>query len=229
MPTGIYIRTDEARRNIGLAAKGRTAWNKGKTNWMSEEHRKKVIAARTGTPPGNKGKHPSAETRAKMSLAGKGRTPPNKGVPCSEETKRKISISRKGKRLGYKHTEETKAKMREAIRLRKESGYKPICRGEKHYNWKGGITPQNRVDRQKFRSEVQKKVLERDNYTCQMCGQYSGSLQVDHIVAWAEDELSRFDLDNCRTLCMACHYFVTFKRKLPKGVVWGHNLSRRMT
>lgn len=228
MPVGVYVRTPEARRNIGLAAKGRPAWNKGLTGWMGEEQRKNVIAARTGTPPGNKGKHHTAEARAKMSAAGMGREPWNKGVPCSEETKKKVSIARKGIGIGRKHSEEAKARMREAIRIRKENGYRPVRRGEKHHNWKGGITPRNRSERQRFRQELQRQVLERDNYTCQICEQYSGSLQVDHIKKWADDESLRFDIDNCRTLCMGCHYYVTFKRKLPKGVVWGHNLCRRV-
>lgn len=37
----------------------------------------------------------------------------------------------------------------------------------------------------------------------------------------------RFDHDNCRTLCMSCHYVVTFDREMPEGTVWGHNPSRR--
>ena len=37
-----------------------------------------------------------------------------------------------------------------------------------------------------FRNKIQKQVFERDNYTCQMCGQYGGNLQVDHIQAWAD-------------------------------------------
>jgi len=27
---------------------------------------------------------------------------------------------------------------------------------------------------------------------------------------------------------MACHYYVTFKRKMPEGIIWGHNFSRRI-
>jgi len=91
-----------------------------------------------------------------------------------------------------------------------------------------GITPEQKLLRHKFRKTMQASVFARDNYTCQMCQQYSGNLQVDHIKRWSEYPELRFDIDNCRTLCMACHYFITFKRKLPEGVIWGHNLNRRI-
>lgn len=104
----------------------------------------------------------------------------------------------------------------------------PAITGERNSNWKGGIVSKEKLERNKFRATQQLLVFQRDNYTCQNCQQYGGSLQVDHIKGWADYPEFRFDLDNCRTLCMACHYFVTFKRKLPEGVIWGHNLSKRV-
>lgn len=94
--------------------------------------------------------------------------------------------------------------------------------------WKGGVTPESKLERRKFQQAVQPLVFKRDSYTCQMCNQVGGYLQVDHIKSWADYPDLRFDLDNCRTLCMACHYFVTFDREMPEGLVWGHNLSRRV-
>src|ERR1035438_8589754 len=52
------------------------------------------------------------------------------------------------------------------------------------------------------------QVFRRANFTCQICDQYSGYLQVDHIKSWANYPELRFELSNCRTLCMACHYYV---------------------
>jgi len=101
----------------------------------------------------------------------------------------------------------------------------PYSSGKNHYNWKGGSTHGERV---KFRDQMQMVVFKRDNFTCQICEQYGGSLQVDHVKSWAKYPELRFDIDNCRTLCMACHYYLTFKKKLPMGVIWGHNLSRRI-
>lgn len=106
--------------------------------------------------------------------------------------------------------------------------YLPHPQKDDHYNWKGGISNADKLQRQKFRNKLHGAVLARDNYTCQICDAYGGSLQVDHIKRWSEFPELRFDLANCRTVCMACHYYITFKRKIPKGVIWGHNLSRRI-
>lgn len=84
-----------------------------------------------------------------------------------------------------------------------------------------GITPKNRLERVRFQQTIQQLVLQRDNYTCQICDQYSGYFHVDHIKGWAEYPELRFDMSNCRTLCRACHYYVTFKRKLPATSTWG--------
>lgn len=97
--------------------------------------------------------------------------------------------------------------------------------GENSPKWKGGITHLDRLERVKFRSKVQKLVFERDDYTCQMCKKRGVALQVDHIQSWAEYVELRFDINNCRTLCMDCHYFITFGKKKPEGVIWGHNLK----
>jgi len=37
----------------------------------------------------------------------------------------------------------------------------------------------------------------------------------------------RFNINNCRTLCMECHYFITFGKVMPKNIkTWGHNFSQ---
>lgn len=96
--------------------------------------------------------------------------------------------------------------------------------GEKHWNWKGGVTPKDRLERMKFRRELQKKVFIRDNYTCQNCGA-AKDLQVDHIQPWSDFVEERFNINNCRTLCAGCHYQITFGRLMPQNIKgWGHNL-----
>ena len=122
---------------------------------------------------------------------------------------------------------------KEALR-RANLGRTPWNKGKTHLAkdnnpaWKGGTSSQNNADRVRFRRFYQKLVFQRDNFTCQMCDQYAGYLQVDHIKRWADYPELRFELNNCRTLCMACHYYITFKRKIPEGIIWGHNLSRRI-
>jgi phage gp16-like protein len=82
-----------------------------------------------------------------------------------------------------------------------------VLRGERHYNWKGGITPENA----KIRSSVEmaawrRAVWQRDDYTCQMCGSRGGDKHADHIRPFALHPELRFDLDNGRTLCVPCHH-----------------------
>jgi len=128
-----------------------------------------------------------------------------------------------------KHTEESKEKMRVA-----HLGQVPWCKGkrsphatgERHWNWKEGITAKGKIERNVFRKRSQKLIFERDDYTCQVCCKRGGNLQVDHIKSWKDYPDLRFDINNCRTLCAKCHYFVTFKRPMPDKVkAWGHNFK----
>lgn len=84
-----------------------------------------------------------------------------------------------------------------------------------------GITPKEKLERAKFRKTVQKEVLKRDNYACQMCNKRGCYLHVDHIQPWAEYVELRFDINNCRTLCVDCHYLVTFGKEKPDNSTWG--------
>ena len=139
-----------------------------------------------------------------------------KGVKWSDERKRNI-IGRKPSygNTGKKHSKETKQKISLANRR---------CEVEE---FNGYTSSKNKLERLRFQREVQPTVFERDNYCCQECDQRGGRLQAAHILSWAEYPELRFNLDNCRTLCMACHYFETFGRELPEDVTtWGHNLSQ---
>lgn len=112
------IISEETRKKISKANKGRPAHNKGKK--LSEETRKKMSEARKGHPT-------SEETRNKISIAAKGRKQTNEtkeklsklntGKKLSDETKNKISTTLKGRTFSA----ETIENYRKAAKIRSQS------------------------------------------------------------------------------------------------------------
>lgn len=79
-------------------------------------------------------------------------------------------------------------------------------RGKYNGSWKGGITSLNEKIRKSDKYlEWRIAVFERDNFTCQFCGQVGGKLHADHIMPFSIFDKVRFDLLNGRTLCEKCH------------------------
>lgn len=99
--------------------------------------------------------------------------------------------------------------------------------GSNNPAWKGGVTSENRKQRKIFLKEIHKSILKRDNYTCRICGVRGEKLQVDHIKPWSKDIDSRFAPENCRTLCVGCHYKHTFGYPMPEGSEWGKRYENR--
>ena len=101
----------------------------------------------------------------------------NKGVPCSEETKSKISQSLTGRYLGKDNP-----------------------------SWRGGLTEEGkRIRNSAEYTRWRKIIFERDNYTCQECGEVGGNLNAHHVKSFSTHIDCRFTLDNGLTLCKKCH------------------------
>ncbi len=145
------------------------------------------------------------------------------GRKHSLESKLKMSCNsegKKGRKVGFKHSKETIAKMKESLS------------DEKHYNWKGGITPLNKKIRGLEESlKWRKYIFERDNHTCQECFLRGVRLEAHHkkpfkvIFEQFLQEFNQFspledavilsriainykpfwDLTNGITLCKKCH------------------------
>ena len=105
--------------------------------------------------------------------------------------------------------------------------------GDKHPNWKGGVTPLNLLCREFFETNLRPIVAARDKYTCQKCGKEHCRLHVHHIiplnfiteqivsehsevdVGTPEGQLGMYqiivsderftNLDNMITYCRECH------------------------
>lgn len=133
----------------------------------------------------------------------------NIGRVWTEEEKHKHSIALTGR----KFSEEAKRNI--------SDGHK----GEKAYQWKGGISPIKELIRSSSKyKEWRKQILCRDRFACQICGHKSSNLQVDHIKPfsviinelveifgidnireYSEKSVQLWDISNGRTLCVSCH------------------------
>lgn len=80
--------------------------------------------------------------------------------------------------------------------------------GENAFNWKGG-TWKETVDKRQWSKyqKARKRVRERDQYTCQLCGivKKGRGLEVHHIIPVKDDINRIFDETNMITLCITCH------------------------
>jgi len=158
------------------------------------------------------------ETKVKM----RGRTPWNKGKVgiYSEETLNHWSKIR----TGVKHTEETKIKIglkskggnsgsfKKGMTSPNKGKHNTKISGSKHYNWKGGISPEDKIIRQSIEYRLWREaVFARDNWTCQKTGVRSGNgktvyLEAHHIQNFAKYPELRFAIDNGITLSRKVHY-----------------------
>lgn len=101
--------------------------------------------------------------------------------------------------------------------------------GDKNPNWKEGNSLKNKNAR--LGNELRHwrlEVFSRDNYTCQICNIKGKEMHADHINSWASYPELRYEISNGRSLCVPCHYYVTFKKKMPIGITWGKNLRKRI-
>lgn len=79
-------------------------------------------------------------------------------------------------------------------------GYTPWNKG------KGTKSTRNELFRKsKAYIEWREAIYERDDYTCQLCGERGGRLNADHIKPFALFPKLRLELSNGRTLCESCH------------------------
>ena len=124
---------------------------------------------------------------------------------------RSCSKKNNSNRTGHTFTAEQRVRISTTLKKKYEQGlivspFVNVKYGEESPNWRGGKT---KVGQMLRRDLSYKKwrigVLERDDYTCQMCNKRGGKLQVDHIKRFADFPELRLELNNGRTLCIPCH------------------------
>lgn len=160
-------------------------WNKGLTKETSEIIRKSAKALSKSTKGekvgGMLGKYHSEETKEKIRQS-------NLGRKISEDTRRKLSESHMGNKPPH-------------------TGKPLLCmRGVNNPNWKGGSSGENaticgRIEYKLWR----KSVFERDDYTCQKCGERGGKLRAHHIFSKNHYKQLRIVQENGITFCESCH------------------------
>jgi hypothetical protein len=106
-------------------------------------------------------------------------------------TNEKISKKLKGKHTSFK-TEFKKGKFS----------------GNKHFNWKGGISFEPYTP--EFNEQLKERVRFRDSYACQLCGlkQNGCKLSIHHI----DYNKKNNGLNNLITLCTSCNFKVNYDR-----------------
>lgn len=124
-------------------------------------------------------------------------------APCARkvsptpETRKKISGT-----LRSKYTDPSYKERMKVIQLA------TVKSGAEHWNWKGGVTPDNQKERSSEEAHFwRKEVFRRDLYHCRVC-KTNTQLHAHHILSWASHVEQRFDVNNGIALCETCHDIV---------------------
>jgi len=146
-----------------------------------------------------------------------------KGNKLSKKVKRKISEAHKkigspwniGNKwnVGRRRPINERKKISETL---KKIGHKPpYVTGKNHHNWKGGLS--NNPYPKKFNYELKRKIRERDNFICCLCGkterqeleELNRVLCVNHI----DFNKNNCEEKNLNTLCLGCNIKINRERE----------------
>jgi len=93
-------------------------------------------------------------------------------------------------------------------RLKISKNRKGKCKGEKHSNWKGGISPEEMLIRTSLEYRLWKlEVYKKDKGVCQICDKRCNNKDIvaHHKKAFKDYIELRFKVSNGITLCRSCH------------------------
>lgn len=83
-----------------------------------------------------------------------------------------------------------------------------VPRGEKHHNWKGGVTSEHLKARgSKDYIDWRNAVYKRDGWKCQSCSVkcQKGNIVAHHIIEFCDSPELRYVVNNGMTMCRSCH------------------------
>ena len=132
-----------------------------------------------------------------------------KGHFVSKEAKKKMSKMKKRNPTKY-----WLGKIRPEMMGKNNPSKKPEVKkklsGRNHWNWKGGITPENHLVRNStgYR-EWRRTIFKRDDYTCWICEERGGKMHPHHLKRFADYPKLRLEKSNGLTLCDFCHRVYT--------------------
>lgn len=89
----------------------------------------------------------------------------------------------------------------------KEHAIKTSCGLQKikRSNFKGFVSTENIILRQKCKETVSKECLQKADFTCDKCNEKGGRLNAHHLNGWHWAIEERFELSNLVCLCHGCH------------------------
>ena len=77
--------------------------------------------------------------------------------------------------------------------------------GPANHKWTGKASPKRRTSEHKTWA---RKVIDRDNGTCQICKTQEGEMQAHHVKPWKDYPDLRQDVSNGVTVCAPCHWSI---------------------
>ena len=158
-----------------------------------------------------KGKYPRTCKPCRLRL-GLIKNPGNPNLGKNPVAQQKAILARTGikrssttKRLELQHLFAPETMLTPEIRA-KQRAAKLGKRGSLTSGWKGGKTNERKlaIARDEYK-QLRKGVFQRDNWTCQGCGERGGRLELHHIKEWSNYPDLRYEPANCITICRPCH------------------------
>ena len=191
------IFTEEHKRNISIAKKGRCTGENG--SFYGKHHTEQTKdKIRRSLEESGANKRASDRMKIDNVMNDKewvknnfsGKNNPRYGKPLSEETKRKMSELHKGRKNSKEHNR--------SISEAKKELYKDRT---KNPNWQGGKSyePYNI----EFSKELKNQIRNRDNHICRLCKnpENGRTLNVHHI----DYDKKHNSPENLISLCLGCH------------------------